>query len=74
MVEFLDFLFGGIEVAKLWNRLDFGESAFTSKEGVRLGTELFRRKLLEVGNFVVYVPVDRVKLTSTLGVGKGLMG
>lgn len=74
MVEVLDFLFGGIEVTKLWDGLDFGESAFTSKKSVRLGTELFRRKLLEVGNFVVNVPVDRVKLTPALGVGKGLMG
>lgn len=58
VVEALDVLFGGVEVTKLGNGLDFGESTLTSKEGVGLGTELFRRKLLEIGNFVVDVPVD----------------
>lgn len=74
VIEALDVLFGGVEVTELGNGLDFGETAFTSKEGIGLGTELFGRKFLEVGNFVVDVPVDRVELTSTLGVGKGLMG
>ena len=74
VVESLDLLFAGVGIAKAGDRLGLGESTLSNEDRTEDLGVLIRGDSLGVGDFVLNVPVDRVELTSTLLVGKCLVG
>jgi hypothetical protein len=74
IVKALDFLLGGIVSTESRHRLSLGESGFPSKDGCDGVAVFLGWDGLEVWDLVFNVPIDRVELTSSLGVGQCLVG
>jgi hypothetical protein len=74
IVEALDFLLGSIVASESRHGLSLGESGLSGKDGSDDIAVLVGGDRLELGNLVLDVPVNRVELTSLLGVGESLGG
>lgn len=74
IVEPFDFFLAGIVPTKTRYRLSLRESRLSGENRSEGGAELVSGKGPEIGYGIFDGPVDRVELTSTLGVGEGLVG
>lgn len=74
VVEPFDLLLAGVGTAKLGDGLDLGEPGLSDKDRAKDFGVLVGGDGLGVGDLVLDVPVDRVELSSSLGVGQGLVG
>ena len=74
IVESFDFLLGSIVSTESRHGLGLGEPSLSSKDGCDGLAVFLGGDGLEVGNFILNVPIDRVELTSSVGVSQCLVG
>lgn len=74
IIEPFDFLLGSVISTERRHRLGLGESSLSSKDGSDGLAVFVGGDRLEVGDLVFDVPIDRVELTSSLGIGQCLIG